>query len=83
MYLSDINKLVDRLAAEEETSLKIIVLCAKNHWKPRVKSPELFRSGEVTELSRLDHTEIGGLLSFVEQSPQIAKLVDKSFRGFT
>lgn len=83
LHLSDINKLVDRLASEQIDALRIIILCAKNHWKPRVKSPELFKSGEVTELSRLDHSEISGLLSFVEKSPQISKLVDKSFRGFT
>ncbi|WP_170432144.1 SIR2 family protein [Ruegeria arenilitoris] len=83
LYLSDVNRLVDGLASNENSALKLLIACAKNHWKPRVKSPELFRFGEVHELSQLDHSEVGGLLSFVEQSPQIAKLVDNSFRGFT
>lgn len=83
LYLPDVNRLADSLAAKKLSGLKLVITSARNHWRPRVKSPELFRNGNVTELSQLDHTEVGGLLTFVERSGTVAKLVDKSFRGFT
>lgn len=83
LYLPQVNQLADQLISQGRRTLRLVITSGRNHWRPRVKSPELFRWGTVTELSQLDHGEIVGLLSFVEASPQVSRLVDNSFRGFT
>ncbi|WP_424991342.1 SIR2 family protein [Fluviibacterium sp. S390] len=83
LYLQEVNNLVNFITDDCSSRLHLILASARNHWKPRVKSPNLFRYGEVFELSILDAHEIGSLLSLVERVPEISKLVDRSFRGFT
>lgn len=82
LYLPEINTLIDLLVADENESLRIILTSANNHWKPRLKSPNLSKHGKIQYLSKLDSSEISGLLNLIQSSPSIAKLVDKSFRGF-
>ncbi len=43
----------------------------------------LTKFGAVERLSKLDQSEIRSLLNLVESKPDIAQLVDRSFRGFT
>lgn len=83
LYLQEINNLINALNDDGSTRLRLILTSAKNHWKPRVKTPNLFKFGKITELTALDTHEIGSLLALVEEVPEISKLVDRSFRGFT
>ncbi|WP_420860332.1 SIR2 family protein [Algirhabdus cladophorae] len=83
LYIQDINLLVNQMSDEGYVRLRLILASARNHWKPRVKSPNLFKLGSVVDLSSLDSSEIGSLLALVEKVPEISRLVDRSFRGFT
>jgi len=85
LYLSELNKLVDFLAVDQDKSLHLIITSAKNHWKPRFKSANLISrdSSLITTLSRLDNAEISRLLQLVEDQPEIRRLVDIKFRGFS
>jgi GTPase SAR1 family protein len=82
LYLPEVNSLVDMLVADENQHLKLILTSANNHWKPRLKSPNLTKSGKLQQLSKLDSNEIAGLLNLIQSNARIAKLVDKSFKGF-
>jgi GTPase SAR1 family protein len=83
LYLHEINNLINWLHDDRSKRLRLILTSAKNHWKPRIKTANLYKSVELLELSTLNPSEIGSLLSLVEGVPEIAKLVDQSFRGFT
>lgn len=83
LFLAEVNRLVDGLSIDGSTKLRLILTSSKNHWKPRVKSANLFKRGNVRELSSLDNNEIGYLLAYIESSSEIRKLVDRSFKGFT
>ena len=82
LNLPEINNLVDMLIADGNTHLRLILTSANNHWKPRLKSLNLTKHGELQYLSKLDSREITGLLNLIQSNPTIAKLVDKSFKGF-
>ncbi|WP_272911741.1 P-loop NTPase [Loktanella sp. M215] len=77
LYLHEINNLINWLHDDGSKRLRLILTSAKNHWKPRIKTANLYKSVELIELSTLDPTEIGSLLSLVQGVPEIAKLVDK------
>jgi len=82
-YLPEVNSLVDLLVADGNDSLRLIITSSNNHWKPRVKSSNLTKFGNIESLSRLDQSEVSSLLNLVQSQPKIAQLVDRSFRGFT
>ena len=82
LYLPDINDLVDQLSADENENLKLIISSANNHWRPRLKSPNLSINGEIVYLSKLDSQEITALLNLVRSNQTVSRLVDKSFKGF-
>lgn len=81
LYLPQVNKLVDMLVADENQHLKLILTSAINHWKPRLKSPNLIKAGKLQQLSKLDSSEITGLSNLIQSNARIAQLVDKSFKG--
>ncbi|SMR82608.1 SIR2-like domain-containing protein [Aliiroseovarius halocynthiae] len=83
LSLHQINNLINFLNEDGSKRLRLILTSAKNHWNPRVKTANLFKSLELLELSKLVPSEISSLLSLVEGVPEVAKLVDQSFRGFT
>lgn len=83
LYLPDVNDLVNSLVADENSYLRLIVISSNNHWKPRVKSSNLARFGHTERLTKLDDLEISSLLNLVQNQPNISRLVDHSFRGFT
>lgn len=83
LYLHEINNLINWLHDDGSERLRLVLTSAKNHWKPRIKTANLYKSVDLLELSTLNPTEIGSLLSLVEGVPEIAKLVDQSFKGFT
>lgn len=82
-YLPEVNNLVNLLVADGNECLRLILTSSNNHWKPRVKSSNLTKFGNIERLSRLDQSEIASLLNLVQSKPKITQLVDKSFRGFT
>ena len=81
-HLRDINELIDGLVSEKNTSLVILLSCTRNTWRPRVKSPNLFKCGRTFNLSRLDNGEIDRLLYLVDSTSELSKIVESSFSGF-
>ena len=82
-HLQQINDLVDELAVDDNAHLKILLSSQRNHWNPRIKSPNIFRYGKEFRLSKLDSDEIEKLLTLVENSHDVATLVENSFGGFS
>jgi len=78
-----INDLVDRLSAGRCRSLRLILASTRNHWGPRVKTPNLYLDGPELSLSQLNGTEIDRLLSLVESVSEMRALVEAGFGGFS
>ncbi len=83
MHLREVNDLVDGLSHAEISSLVIILASSRNHWKPRIKSPNIYKRGKLYILSKVDGAEIERLLSLVDTSADLAKIVETSFSGFS
>lgn len=81
--LFEINQLSELLSADKNNHLKIILCSSKNLWGPRLKSVSLLKAAKFVEISKLDRTEIDGLISLTSVVPQIVPLVEKSFSGFS
>jgi hypothetical protein len=82
-HLREINDLVDSLAAERISSLVLLIVSSRNNWRPRVKSPNLFKHGAEFHLSQLDGSEVDRLLSLVEANSSISRLIENNFAGFS
>jgi hypothetical protein len=82
-HLNAINDLVDGLASQSSTSLKLICASSRNSWRPRVKTPNLFKFGREFRMSRLDRVEIERLLQLVDNQAAIRPLIENSFAGFS
>lgn len=82
-HLYDLNSLVDGLSAQRNKSLYLLCVAAKNHWAPRIKTPNLYKNGQEITLSRLDQSEVDRLLVLVETSPDLRRLVETGFSGFS
>lgn len=82
-HLFEINSLIDLLSTDDIFNLKIILTSARNHWYPRIKTPNMFLKGKEFILKRLDEAEVEGLLSLVESHPDLQPLVESSFSGFS
>ena len=82
-HLHEINELIDALSSDKLTSLKLIAVSSRNNWRPRVKSPNLYKRGKEFHMSRLDNDEIGKLLVLVDNNTTIGKLVENTFAGFS
>lgn len=82
-HLFEINNLIDLLSADDNYSLKLILTSTRNHWHPRVKTPNFFLKGKEFILKKLDEVEIEGLLSLVESHSDLQPLVENSFSGFS
>lgn len=50
-HVNQINDLMDGLVSKKLTSLKIICASSRNSWRPRVKTPNLFKFGQEFILS--------------------------------
>ncbi|HRI76626.1 MAG TPA: SIR2 family protein [Alphaproteobacteria bacterium] len=81
-YLYEVNDLVDKLSTLETCPLKIVLTSSKNHWNPRVKTPNIYRKGVEFILSQLDGDEISKLLLLI-QHPNIQPLLEHTFSGFS
>lgn len=61
----------------------IILASSRNHWQPRIKSPNIYKRGKLYILSKVDGAEVERLLSLVESNADLAKIVETSFTGFS
>lgn len=82
-HLRQINRLVERLISCENQSLGIIIASSKAHWNPRIKSPYLFPNTTTYELSKLSDSELTRLLDLLDRKPEIRKLVESNFLGYS
>lgn len=82
-HLYELNHLVDQLASQGLTALKLVCAAAKNHWGPRVKTPLFYKHGQEVPLSQLDHPEVDRLLALVETNRELRQLVESGFSGFS
>ena len=82
-HLYAINDLLDMLAANECQALKIIVASMRNHWGPRVKTPNMYAFGKEFILSQLNTQEIEQLMNLVDSVPEMSSLVEHGFGGFS
>ena len=81
-HLLQLNDLVDKLVHAENAYLKIIIASTRNHWFPRIKTPNLFKYGMEVYSSKLEPEEIERLLVLLDHSSEIRALVEDQFRGF-
>ena len=82
-HLYELNNLVDSLSADGSKSLVLVCAAARNHWAPRIKSPHLYKAGREFNLCKLDHNEIDRLLLLVDTTPELQRLVESGFSGFS
>lgn len=83
VHLREANELIDGLAHADLTSLVLILVSTRNNWKPRIKSPNIYKRGKLYILSKIDGAEIERLLSLVDTSADLSKIVETSFSGFS
>lgn len=83
LYLHEINELIDLLVATNGKSLKLLLVSNRNHWGPRVKTPNIYAHGKEFVLSQLDTQEIERLLAVVETTRELWELVESGFGGFS
>jgi len=82
-HILEVNALIDLLANEVNTNLKLILASARNQWNPRVKTPNIFKRGKQHILKGLDTSEIEDLLTLVDTNPELKPLVENNFSGFS
>jgi hypothetical protein len=82
-HLYEINNLIDLLASEDISALKLVFSSPRNQWNPRIKTPNIFKRGKSFTLGKLDIFEIDKLLTLVDTSPDLQPLVESSFAGFS
>jgi hypothetical protein len=82
-HLRGLNSLVDALAGQNLTSLRLLLASSPNAWNPRVKTPNLFIASTTYRLRQLTAGEIDSLLALVDSQPSIRKLIENQFSGFS
>ncbi|MFN4295231.1 MAG: SIR2 family protein [Brevundimonas sp.] len=82
-HLSELNQLIDDLAAQSTDALKIVMASSRNHWGPRVKSPNVYKRGKEFLVTRLSGAEIDRLLNLVDTNPAFKPLMEDAFSGFS
>jgi SIR2-like domain len=83
LHIREVNELVDGLAKADLTALVVILASSRNHWKPRIKSPNIYKRGNLYILSKVDGAEVERLLSLVDTNADLAKIVETGFSGFS
>lgn len=81
-HLQEVNDLVDLLVQFDNPHLKIILSSSKNHWYPRIKTPNIFKYGKVFNISKLAPDEIEALLVLLDTNKDVRGLVQDQFEGF-
>jgi hypothetical protein len=83
LELPEINNLVDDLAYDHSTRLRLILASGRNHWQPRVKTPALYKGANEYQINRIQGPEIDRLLSLTEEVEAVRALVESHFAGFS
>jgi hypothetical protein len=81
--LPTINELTEALAAEDITSLRLLLISTRNQWQHRMKSPAITRRAREHVLSKLNESEVDRLLRLVDTNSHVRPLVEATFSGFT
>lgn len=82
-HLFELNSLIDSLVLGDCFALRLIIVSTRNHWGPRIKTPNMYAHGKEFPLSRLSTKEINLLLGVVESVPELRALVEEGFGGFS
>lgn len=82
-HLHQINDLIDSLVAAGYKNLRLLLVSTRNHWGPRIKTPNLYARGLEFGLSQLTGQEIDRLLTLVETVAPLRVLVESGFGGFS
>lgn len=83
VHLQQLNDLMDTFTRERLLSLRLICISTRNHWNPRIKTPNFFKFGKEFKLGRLETQEIDRLLNLVDHNSAIRALVEQTFSGFS
>jgi len=81
--LGDVNDLLDYLVADDNQSLKIILVSSTNKWYPRLKTPSLHKGAVEYLLNRVQSNEIDRLIDLAENVTPVRNLVEEQFSGFS
>ncbi|MGJ7038881.1 hypothetical protein J2Y63_002136 [Shinella sp. BE166] len=81
-HLQEVNDLVDLLVQFDNPHLKVILSSSKNHWFPRIKTPNMYRYGKTFTISKLAPDEIEALLALLDTNKDVRGLVEDQFEGF-
>lgn len=81
--LPQINTPLDQLAADTPQHLRLLLVSSKHQWGLRVKTPSYFRFGREFSFNRVDGDEIDRLLTLIEVSEPLRRLVEDTFSGFS
>ncbi|WLS04167.1 SIR2 family protein [Shinella oryzae] len=82
-HLQQLNDIIDIAASSNCAHLKLIIVSARNHWYPRIKTPNLYRYGKEWQLGQLNQEEIERLLNVTENNDKLRPLVELNFSGFS
>lgn len=82
-HLQNINELIDKLSSTGNFHLRFLLTSSRNHWYPRIKTPNIYRYGLEKTLSTLRSEEIERLLHLVDANETIRPLVEPIFNGFS
>lgn len=82
-HLFELNSLIDMLVLGDCQSLKFVIVSTRNHWGPRIKTPNMYVYGKEFYLSQLSQKEIDLLLAVVDTEPEMRALVEQGFGGFS
>lgn len=79
-YLRQINELVDALSEIDDPALSLVLTANAAQWVPRLKTPNIYKHGNIIELGRLEQQEISSLINLLENNKDVAALVHVDFR---
>jgi tetratricopeptide (TPR) repeat protein len=82
-HLHEVNDLIDQAVVKNNARLKLLLASTRNHWYPRIKTPNLYRHGKEWVLSQLRNEEVERLLQLIDTNDQIRPLVEPMFSGFS
>jgi len=63
--------------------LRLLLTSTRNHWGPRIKTPNIYVFGSEFSLSQLSDQEIDRLLTLVQTVAPLRTLVEAGFGGFS
>jgi hypothetical protein len=83
VHIREINELVDKIVSAQYRCLVLVLASTRNQWKPRIKTPNVYKNGKLFVLSKIEIEEIDKLLLLVEENQELSRVVEKNFSGFS